>query len=59
MAKVHSLAANTCFLYILTFSNYIFGLITLPYETRVLGPEYFGILGFAAAFYNYFYIIFD
>lgn len=50
---------NTIFLYILTFSNYLFGLITLPYETRVLGPEAFGILGFAAAFYAYFYVILD
>ena len=57
--KEKSLLKNTAFLYILTFSNYFFGLITLPYETRVLGPEYFGILGFAAAFYSYFYIIFD
>lgn len=57
--KEKSLLKNTAFLYILTFSNYLFGLITLPYETRILGPEYFGILGFAAAFYSYFYIIFD
>lgn len=54
-----SLVKNTFFLYILTFSNYFFGLITLPYETRVLGPEAFGLLGFAAAFYTYFYVIFD
>lgn len=58
-SKEKSLLKNTAFLYILTFSNYLFSLITLPYETRVLGPEYFGILGFAAAFYSYFYIIFD
>lgn len=50
---------NTVFLYILTFSNYLFALITLPYETRVLGPEYFGVLGFAAAFYTYFFVVLD
>lgn len=54
-----SLLQNTFFLYLITFSNYLFGLITLPYETRILGPEAFGLLGFAAAFYTYFYVIFD
>jgi len=58
-SKTNSLIKNTLFLYILTFSNFLFGLITLPYETRVLGPEAFGLLGFAAAFYTYFYVIFD
>lgn len=53
------LLKNTIFLYILTFSNYLFGLIILPYETRVLGPESFGILGFAASFYTYFYVVLD
>lgn len=55
----NTLFKNTAFLYLLTFSNYLFGLITIPYETRVLGPEAFGILGFAASFYTYFYVILD
>ena len=54
-----SLLKNTAYLYILTFSNYFFGFITLPYQTRVLGPEIYGILGFAAAFQVYFNLILD
>lgn len=53
------LLKNTFFLYLITFSNYLFGLITLPYETRVLGPEFFGKLGFAASFYTYFFVFLD
>lgn len=59
MKNKPSLLQNTFFLYLITFSNYLFGLITLPYETRILGPEAFGLLGFASAFYTYFYVIFD
>ncbi len=54
-----SLLKNTLYLYILTFSNYFFGFITLPYQTRVLGPEIYGILGFAVAFQAYFNLILD
>ena len=36
-------------LYILTFSGYVFNFITMPYQTRVLGPVVFGVLGFAQA----------
>lgn len=53
------LLKNTFFLYLITFSNYLFGLITLPYETRILGPELFGKLGFAASFYTYFFVFLD
>lgn len=53
------LLKNTFFLYLITFSNYLFGLITLPYETRILGPEFFGKLGFAASFYTYFFVFLD
>lgn len=40
---------NTVLLYILQFSGYFFALATIPYQTRILGPETFGILGFAIA----------
>lgn len=44
-----NLFKNTIMLYILTFSGYVFNFITMPYQTRVLGPVVFGILGFAQA----------
>ena len=52
MAKINkkgNLLKNTVMLYILTFSGYVFNFITMPYQTRVLGPVAFGILGFASA----------
>lgn len=57
--KKKKLAANTFYLYLLTFTNYFFSFITVPYQTRVLGPEVFGIIGFALAFYTYFLLIID
>lgn len=53
------LLRNTLMLYLLTFSNYFFSFVTVPYQTRVLGPEYYGKLGFAAAFIAYFQLFLD
>ena len=54
------LAKNTFFLYALTAANYLFGLATIPYISRILGPLYsFGNLGFAMAFGAYFSLIID
>jgi PST family polysaccharide transporter len=44
---------------ILTISNYLFGFITIPYQTRVLGPEYFGKIGFAIALVTFFQLFLD
>lgn len=59
MLKPQSLKKNTFYLYLLTATNYLFGFITVPYQTRVLGPEYFGILGFASAISVYFNLVLD
>ncbi len=53
------LLENTIMLYILTFSSYFFNFVTIPYQTRVLGPEIFGKVGFALAFATYFKLLFD
>lgn len=53
------LIKNTFMLYILQFSSYLFSFITVPYQTRVLGPEIYGILGMAAAVMMYFQLFMD
>ncbi|MBG9444259.1 oligosaccharide flippase family protein [Cytobacillus firmus] len=57
--KKKVLFKNTIFLYILVFSSYFFAFIAVPYQTRVLGPEYFGRVGFALAFMAYFRLLID
>ncbi len=57
--KKSTLLNNTILLYILTISNYFFSFITIPYQTRILGPENYGKLGFAIALTTYFQLIFD
>ena len=57
--KKKILFKNTVLLYILTFSTYLFNFITVPYQTRVLGAEIYGKLGFALAFMTYFQLVLD
>ena len=59
MKKNNKLMENTIMLYILTFSNYFFNFVTIPYQTRILGPEIYGKIGFALAFATYFKLFFD
>lgn len=54
-----NLLKNTIMLYILTFSNYILSFIIVPYETRVLGPEKYGLLGLSTAIIVYFQLFID
>ena len=53
------LALNTVMLFALTLSNYLFNFITIPYQTRVLGPAIYGNLGFALSIMTYFQMFMD
>lgn len=53
MKEKKSLFKNTIMLYILLFSGYFFSLLTIPYITRVLGPSYYGRIGFSQSLMNY------
>jgi PST family polysaccharide transporter len=54
-----NLLKNFTSLSAIQFSNYLFPLITLPYLVRVLGPEKYGLINFAAAFVAYFTTLTD
>lgn len=57
--KKSVLLKNTVMLYFLTFSNYLFSFITVPYQTRILGVEVYGELGFAQALMVYIQLFLD
>jgi len=52
-----SVAKNFFALSILQVANFIFPMITLPYVTRIFGPEIYGLLNFATSFLVYFSLI--
>lgn len=58
-AKSKILMKNTIMLYILQFSTYLFSFLTVPYQSRVLGPEIYGVLGVAVAVMTYFQLFMD
>jgi len=57
--KYSRLIGNLSSLYILQILNYLLPMITVPYLTRTLGPDKYGIVLFAAATVNYFQILSD
>ncbi len=50
---------NTVMLYILQFSSYLLSFLTIPYQTRILGPSLYGVLGVATAIMAYFQLFLD
>jgi PST family polysaccharide transporter len=57
--KNKRLFSNFISLSLLQGANYILPLITIPYLTRVLGPEQYGLLSLANTFITYFQILTD
>lgn len=53
------LLKNTVMMYILQFSTYFLSLVTVPYQTRVLGPAVYGTIGVAIAIMTYFQLFMD
>lgn len=53
------LLKNTIYLYILVFSGYFFGFVTIPFQTRILGPEYYGKIGLALGIMTYFKLVLE
>jgi PST family polysaccharide transporter len=59
MTENKILAKNTLMMYILLFSTYILGFITIPYQARILGPEVFGVVGLATAVMVFYQLFID
>lgn len=57
--KYNKLFRNTIFLYLMTFSNQLINLITIPYQTRVLGPVIYGKISVATSLMMYVQLIMD
>lgn len=55
----HPLVKNALLLYVVQFSSYLFPLATLPFLSRVLHPEKFGLIVFSQAFVWYFLTLSD
>lgn len=58
-SKKGVLLQNTLMLYILIFSNFFLSFIISAYESRVLGPVWFGVLTTANAIMVYFQLVID
>lgn len=51
------LIKNTLFLSIVQAVNFVFPLITIPYVSRIIGPEGYGVFNYSTAFIGYFSLL--
>ncbi|HFK5507341.1 flippase [Elizabethkingia anophelis] len=57
MANAKTLIKNIASLGVVQMVNFIFPLITVPYVSRIIGPEGYGIINYATAFIVYFTLL--
>lgn len=58
-SETSRLARNTAFLYLLAFSSQLLNVVTIPYQTRVLGPSWYGVVGMAVGVMGFVTIFLD
>lgn len=51
------LIKNTLFLSLVQAVNFVFPLITIPYVSRIIGPEGYGVFNYSTAFIGYFTLL--
>lgn len=57
MLERKKLVRNVASLGIIQIVNYVFPLITVPYVSRIIGPDGYGIINYAIAFIGYFTLL--
>ncbi len=58
-ARNHRVVRNAALMYLVQMTSYLFPLLILPYLSRVLSREKFGLIGFSQMFLFYFTILTD
>ena len=56
---VGSLAKNTLFLYLMSLSSQVINLVLIPFQTRVLGSEAYGVISLAVSMSSIVTIVLD
>ncbi|MEN2415089.1 flippase [Flavobacterium mesophilum] len=56
-SKNRTLLKNIASLGVVQVVNYIFPLLTIPYLSRIIGPDGFGIINYITAFVSYFVLV--
>ena len=55
----NKIVKNTMYLYLITAVKMVFPLLTLPYLTRILSVEMYGVVTYAKAYTSYVQLVLD